>query len=306
MISLTLALGAVMLTACGDLTVDGAKPGTGDSGSEFEAECEVETTAWGGSMVHISAGTFTMGGGLGDSEAEYVDHEVTLTHDFLIGTTEVTRGQWESHTANADWAYDSVPEFPCTTSTTLSDCPAESLPWYDAAKYANALSTTEGLTPCYLADGMDLAETYRGAPHECAGYRLPTEAEWEFAARAGEDTTYAGSNTVAEVAWTYENADSVGTYAHEVATLSPSAWGLYDMSGNVLEWINDWYDVDYGGYGDGGAQSDPSGPTSAYGHGVRGGGWDYGAYRATVAYRNGVGAEGYYYTIGFRLARSCP
>ena len=179
-------------------------------------------------MVRIPAGTFTMGGGAGD-------HQVTLTHDFWIGATEVTRGQWESYSANAGWEYSSMPDYPCTTSTTASDCPADTVSWYDVAKYANALSATEGLTLCHLADGTDLASAYLANPYACPGYRLPTEAEWEYAARAGEDTTYSGSNASTDVAWTYENAYGVGTYAHEAATLAPNAWGLYDMSGNVID-----------------------------------------------------------------------
>ena len=280
-----------------------------DSDTDTDSDADADTTAWGSRMVHIPAGTFTMGGGAGDPEDDYVDHQVTLTHDFWIGATEITRGQWESDSGNAGWEYTSM--YPCTTSTTASDCPAASVSWYDVAKYANALSTTEGLTPCYLADGTVLAAAWLTDPYSCPGYRLPTEAEWEYAARAGEDTTYSGSNTSTDVAWTTENAYSVGTYAHEVATLAPNAWGLYDMSGNQWEWTNDWYDPAHGGYEDGISDVDPAGPVTGSGEGnegsdrvYRGGGWGLDADRATVSYRYRADTDYAYSDIGFRLSRS--
>ena len=330
MIPLTLALATFTLTACtpkttddtsnlgdadtdADSDTDSDADSDSDTDTDTDADTDADTTAWGGRMVRIPAGTFTMGGGAGDPSDSYEDHQVTLTHDFWIGATEVTRGQWESYSANAGWEYTSMPDYPCTTSTTASDCPADSVSWYDVVRYANALSTTEGLTPCYLADGTDLAATYLADPYACPGYRLPTEAEWEYAARAGEDTTYSGSNTSTDVAWTYENAYSAGTYAHEAATLAPNAWGLYDMSGNVWEWTNDWYDSAHGGYADGSSDVDPAGPVTGSGEGYegsyrvyRGGGWSNGAGSATVSNRVVVNPEFAYDYVGFRLSRSSP
>ena len=124
---------------------------------------------------------------------------------------------------------------------------------------------------------------------------------------------YSGSNISADVAWTYENADSVGTYAHEVATLAPNAWGLYDMSGNVFEWMNDWYDGSHGGYGDGSSDSDPAGPLTGSGEGdegssrvVRGGDWHNVSDVATVSFRYPLYPEFAGKYIGFRLSRASP
>lgn len=261
--------------------------------------CGDYTTTWGGEMILIAAGTFTMGGGLGDPESSYIDHEVTLSRDFWIGETEVTRSEWESWSGGVGWAYST---YACTGTT--ADCPTNMVSWYDVAQYANALSTAEGLTPCYLTDGTDLAVAYRTDPYSCPGYRLPTEAEWEYAGRAGEDTTYSGSNTAAAVAWTYATAYSLGTYSHEVAMLAPNAWGLHDLSGNVYEWVNDWYDAGSDYYASS-PPSDPSGPAgpTPY-HGARGGYWGDQADWAEVSARGGRTPSDRTFSIGFRLARS--
>ena len=273
-------------------------------GSDLACSTGNYTTAWGSEMIAISAGSFTMGGGAGDPAGSYTDHVVTLTRDFWIGQTEITQVQWESYAANVGWPFTT--SYPCTTSTTTDDCPADTISWYDVAKYANALSAQEGLTACYLADGTDLAAAYLADPYACPGYRMPTEAEWEYAARAGQDTEFSGSNTATSVAWYRDNAYSVGTYAHQVATLAPNAWGLYDMSGNVWEWTNDWYSSSYGGYGTGAAQTDPVGPTSGSDRVFRGSNWSGDASCVRVAYRYGVSPVGGNNTIGARLSRSNP
>ena len=262
------------------------------------------TTDWGSEMIAISAGSFTMGGGAGDPSGNYTDHVVTLTRDFWIGQTEITQGQWESYAANVGWPFTT--SYPCTTSTTTDDCPADTISWYDVAKYANALSAQEGLAACYSADGTDVVATYRTDPYACPGYRMPTEAEWEYAARAGVDTEFSGSNTATSVAWYYDNAYNLGTYAHRVATLAPNAWGLYDMSGNVYEWTNDWYSGSYGGYSGGAAQTDPPGPTSGSVRVGRGGNWTDSTSNVRVADRYYNYPDSAYYFVGGRLSRSNP
>ena len=254
---------------------------------------------WGTEMIAIPAGTFTMGGGLGDVDSSYKDHDVTLTHDFWIGQTELTRTEWEGWSENAGWTYQTGPG--CTNTTGVGQCPADLFTWWDLAEYANALSVEEGLTACYLSDGSDLDPAYLLDPSSCPGYRLPTEAEWERAARADENTVYAGSDTLAEVAWSVETS---GGLEHEVAQLAPNAWGLYDMSGNMMEWTGDWYDGEYGGYDDGFAATDPPGPSSGTLRACRGGQMQYGSQYVTVTYREYASPTNFFNTVGARLVRS--
>ena len=247
-------------------------------------------TAWGSEMIAIAPGTFTMGGG------GYTDHEVTLTHDFWMGRTELTQAAWAAWTG----ARDTTPSY---FSSCGGDCPVETVSWYDSATYANALSVAEGLAPCYLTDGTDLAAAYIADPYSCPGYRLPTEAEWEYTARAGENTTYSGSDTIGDVAWYSTNS---GSTTHGVCGLDPNAWGLCDMSGDVNEWTNDWYSTSYGGYGTAGAQTDPAGPASGSNRVYRGGAFGWDAEYAAVHRRFSDGPELASSYIGFRLARSIP
>ena len=251
--------------------------------------------SWGGTMLPVVAGSFTMGGGKSDIYLEYWDHTVLLTHNFWMGQTEVTQAQWAKWSA----AYSAHPSL----FDGCDDCPVDQVSWSDAAEYANALSTEEGLEECYLPNGAELAVAYRGDPYSCPGYRLPTEAEWEYAARADEDTIYAGSDVIEDVAWYEENSEYT---THAGCSLAANGWGFCDMSGNLTEWIGDWFEVEYGGYVDGSSQTNPAGPdsSSVSARSIRGGGWEMQEYAERVDNRTSVSGDQRNPGYGFRLVRS--
>jgi formylglycine-generating enzyme required for sulfatase activity len=227
--------------------------------------------------VRIEPGRFTMGspGGEEGRDDDEVQHEVRITRAFALKKTEVTQGEWKAVMGNN----------PSYFKDCGDDCPVEQVSWLDTLEFLNKLSNREGLQRCY--DGQ------RFVGLDCTGYRLPTEAEWEYAARAG--TTGARHGALDDVAWHSGNS---GSKTHAVGTRAANAWGLHDMMGNVLEWTQDWY----GPYA--GAANDPQGPASGELRVNRGGSWHNDARYARSALRFWLPPAVRHGVLGFRPSRS--
>jgi formylglycine-generating enzyme required for sulfatase activity len=262
-------------------------------------------------LIDVSGTPFTMGSPLtemGRWENE-VEHEVTLTRDYWIMTTEVTQQQflYEMGYNPSSFSVDGT-EADCGLN-----CPVEQVNWHEVAAYGNALSRRENLDECYTCTGT-APDTIDCSPngsyataYDCPGYRMPTEAEWEYAARGGTTTaTYAGDltapdctdTTLAPIAWLSCNASST---PHPVGTKTANAYGLHDMLGNVWEWCHDW-DAAYPG----GDETDPAGPPSGSLRVTRGGSWNNKARGARAANRARY-APGYRLAVfGGRIVRTNP
>jgi formylglycine-generating enzyme required for sulfatase activity len=246
------------------------------------------TNSIGMKFVTISPGSFEMGCTAEQSDCnddEKPAHTVTLSRGFEIQTTEVTQGQYRAVMGTN----------PSRFSSCGSDCPVEKVSWVDAIEFANALSKKEGLSPAYSGTGDSIRWD-----KSANGYRLPTEAEWEYAARAGKATLYSGSNEVGDVAWTKSNSSSK---THKVGTKKANAWGLHDMSGNVWEWCWDRYS---GSYYSSSSVADPVGATSGVIRVFRGGRWSNDPTFARVAFRDGSVPSYRSGSGGLRLLRTSP
>jgi formylglycine-generating enzyme required for sulfatase activity len=241
-------------------------------------------------MLPIRAGWFQMGSTdkkPGIFKVHPV-HDVLIQMAFEMSETEVTQAQYQAVMGRNPSYYSDERD--------ASHLPVERVSWFDAVEYCNALSKREGLTPCYQLMGQTVM--WPRAP-DCRGYRLPTEAEWEYAARTGGPIEYAGSNDAKEVAWIDSNS---GNRPHRVGTKKANAWGLHDMSGNVREWVWDWY-VEYSVHV---PTADPSGPSAGDLRVLRGGSFFDGAVDARVASRSANAPTYRGNHVGFRLARSFP
>jgi formylglycine-generating enzyme required for sulfatase activity len=197
-------------------------------------------------MVLVEAGSFQMGSTKGASDEQPV-HTVHITRPFYIAKYVVT---FEEYDRFCD-ATIGIKK-PDDNGRGRGNLPVINVTWYDAVAYCNWLSEKEGLTTCYSGKGK-----LTQCDFSANGYRLPTEAEWEYAARGGQKSQgyiYAGSDNPDDVAW---YADHSGGQMHPVGQKQPNELGLYDMSGNLFEWCWDWYDGDY--YASSPA-SDPTGP----------------------------------------------
>ena len=231
-------------------------------------------------FVFVQGGTFQMGSNSGDSDEKPV-HTVTV-NDFYIGKYEVTQKEWKE-------VMGSNPSY-----FKGDNLPVEKVSWYDAVEFCNKKSEKEGLQKCYSGNGKSITCNFNAN-----GYRLPTEAEWEYAVRGGNKSRnykYSGSNTIGDVAWYSSNS---GSKTHQVGTKQANELGISDMSGNVWEWCWDWK----GSYSSS-SQTNPKGASSGSYRVLRGGRWAYVADLCRVASRSSYGAPVYSdFVIGFRLVR---
>ena len=234
----------------------------------------------------VQGGTFRMGSPSGGRDNERPVRSVTVS-SFHMARTPTTFAQYD------EFARATNRDLPNDRGWGRDERPVIGVNWHDAVAYANWLSEQDGLTPAYRISGTNVTWD-RGAN----GWRLPTEAEWEFAARGGTQSrgyTYAGSNDVNAVAWYTENSNS---RTQPVAGKQANELGLYDMSGNVWEWVWDWFG-DYPSR----AQTDPTGPSSGSLRVVRGGRWLNPESLARSANRYAGAPDDRYNHSGFRLVR---
>ena len=232
-------------------------------------------------MVRIGPGTFQQGGI--DTDPDRMDDEVRrnvgLTRGFSLGATEVT-GRLYADVMGAD-----------PSSRPCEDCPVTDVSWRDAALFCNALSAREGLRQAYVIDAEQVTWT-----HDSDGYRLPTEAEWEYAANATAHVRFAGGDHPDPVAWFADNSSEM---PHPVGRRRPNAWGLYDMSGNVWEWVWDRY-----GLWSSDTVADPTGPEDGVLRVGKGGAWNTWGDMVRVAARSRGTEDSRGDILGFRIART--
>ena len=205
-------------------------------------------------MIAVEGGTFRMGSPESEAyreEDEGPAHRVWVD-PFVMDTYEVTQAQYAQLQLSDPSRFGG------------ERLPVEQQTWIDAARFCNERSIQEGLDPCYDEGSLE-------CDFEANGYRLPTEAEWEYASRGGSSSAYPWGNDLrplSQHAWTEENS---GERTHEVGTRRPNGWGLFDMNGNVAEWVHDYYGEDY--YRSS-PERNPRGPADGEYRILRGGGWD--------------------------------
>ncbi len=249
--------------------------------------------------------TFRMGNTMNEREG-WVDespvHGVVFTYDFFISPTELTFDDYEAFCTATD------APVPDDSGWGRGNRPVINVSWRDAAAYCNWLSDRDGYARAYDASGalVDRNGLFTDDISLVAGWRLPTEAEWEYAARGGSsdivtgiegrERIYAGSDILEEVGWHSANAEK---QSHPVGEKMPNEKGMLDLSGNVWEWCHDGYGP-YMGI----VAVNPIGPERAYSRVIRGGGWSQAAPSARIANRNHASPERSSNDLGFRIART--
>ncbi len=271
-------------------------------------------------MIRVEPGRYRMGSPEDDERRlpDEQQHDVEITRPFFVGRFEITQALWERVTGENPAATRRDAEgFPCEQFAGYpmvgDDLPVMCVDWFDAVQFANALSERDGLKPVYTRE-LDEVRWDRTAD----GYRLPTEAEWEYAARAGTATRYVGTAALSEVCtygnvgdwmaarrwarWTTAPCSDGAPALAPVGMYSANAWGLYDMVGNVWEWTWDWYGVEHGAW----QERDPVGPLQGTSRVARGGSFSSEPDWLRVARRAGDTPANRTRSVGLRLVRSAP
>jgi len=241
-------------------------------------------------MIQIQGGTFMMGSPENEPGRHITDegpqHQVTVK-SYMISKFPITQGEYEAIMGTNPSQNKGV------------DNPADSVTWNNAVDYCNRRSIAEGLTPVYTINGNNVTWN-----RDANGYRLPTEAEWEYACRAGTTTPFYTGATMDDAGWYQGNSVTIvegyrSRHTFPVGQKKPNAWGLYDMHGNVLEWCYDWmsaYTPE--------PKVDPIGPATGPRRIYRGGCFDLQASLCRSAYRFGQHQNFRMFYIGFRVARN--
>lgn len=238
-------------------------------------------------LKHIPAGTFQMGDDNSEYNYEKPAHPVSL-NAFYMAEFPVTQDVYEAVTGKNPSRFKGKRR------------PVERVSWFDAVRFCNVLSEMEGFDECYKMEG----EKVEWLPGK-NGFRLPTEAEWEYAARSNPqgqsaaDLNYAGSDKLHLVGWYIDNSHSE---TKDVGLKFPNQNALFDMSGNVWEWCWDWFDDNY--YSESKNSTNPTGPSTGSGRILRGGSWDSYAQYCRSANRYHSSPARSYLNIGFRLCRT--
>ena len=267
-------------------------------------------------MAYIPAGSFTMGDSL-DADTNALPQHAVSVSAFYMDQYLVTKSQWD---AVMTWALVNGYGFDSAGLGKAASHPVQTVNWYDCVKWCNARSQQAGLPPVYYTDAGFTQIYTNGDPSAvypnwaAKGYRLPTEAEWEYAARGGlVGMRFPWGNTITETQANYESSsqyaydlgptpgfnptynDGTMPYTSPVGAFAPNGYGLYDMAGNVYEWCWDWY----GSYG-GASQNDPRGPTSGSNRVFRDGCWSSFAFDCRAAGRGSFGPGYSNRDFGFR------
>lgn len=313
--SITISAGPVSAGIVGDLDGDGkinifdvlqllkvisGKGPMGNAGMRYILEGEQGNfatgvlpadTILGLPMVRVPAGSFVMGStvtptqghGMWPMHMGGASMHAVGVDSFWVGNTEVTREMFED-----------IMGFDPSQYTDADSLPVHGVSWFDAVRFCNALSESAGFEVCYDTTTWQVDFTANG-------FRLPTEAEWEYAARAGSATMfYTGNNEedLQRAGWYEENSEGM---PHQVGEMQPNNWGLYDMMGNAWEWCNDWYDEQF--YGSGFMQQ-PTGPEDGTYHVVRGGDYNSVYSYCSPAFRFYENTDQAQQPIGLRVVRS--